>query len=424
MAVRPTGDATHAATPNVAVDVAIDVDRDVRSIATDSVERALEDVAVGRAVVVVDDEGAGYGTLICAASVVTPELLAFIVRYTAGYVMVAITDADAERLALPPLHNTEQYGRAEAFLVSADAREGVTTGISATDRAYTIRLIANQTTMAADLTRPGHVVPVRARTGGVLRRPGGPEAALDLARLAGLPPAGVLCDIVSATDTCGLAGPVESRAFADDHGLSLIVLTDLVSYRLRSEQLVRRTEAVRMPVQYGEFTAIGYTNGRDEREHLAFVYGEVGIGEDVLVRVHRECLLGDVFHSLRCGCHARLEQALAAIAGEGRGVVVYIRNHEDHNGGLLRKLHAYARDGDSWEPPDSAPEVETPADERDYGTGAQILADLGIRTMRVLTNSAGRMVSLEAYGLSIIGQVPLPLFPPQDDATVAKHPGG
>ena len=380
------------------------------TVPLDTVERAIADIAAGKAVVVVDDEDReNEGDLIFAAELATPELVAFMVRYTSGYICVPITEADADRLDLPPMFRVNQDRRGTAYTVTVDAREGISTGISATDRAHTIRLLADPATTSADLSRPGHVVPLRARDGGVLRRPGHTEAAVDLALLAGLAPAGVLCEVVSEKDPAGMARADELRVFADEHGLAMISIADLIAYRRRFEKLVERVASARVPLRYGEFTAVGYSSSYDNREHVAFVFGEIGDGEDVLVRVHSECLTGDVFGSLRCDCGPQLDAALAAVAREGRGVVLYIRGHEGRGIGLLHKLQAYQLQDAGADTLDANLELGLPADARDYGTGAQILVDLGIHTMRLLSNNPAKRAGLEGYGLRIIGQVPLPV---------------
>jgi len=375
----------------------------------DSVERAIKDIADGKAVVVIDDEDReNEGDLIFAAQLATPDLVAFMVRYTSGYICVAITEAEADRLDLPPMFRVNQDRRGTAYTVTVDAREGVTTGISAQDRAKTIAALADPMTSSADLARPGHVVPLRARDGGVLRRAGHTEAAVDLALLAGLTPSGALCEIVSEKDPSGMARGPELRNFADEHGLALISIADLIAYRRKFDVLVERVAAARVPLQYGEFTAVGYRSTYDDREHVAFVYGDIGDGENVLVRVHSECLTGDVFGSLRCDCGPQLQAALAAVASEGRGVVLYIRGHEGRGIGLLHKLQAYQLQDEGADTLDANLALGLPADSRDYGTGAQILAELGIRTMRLLSNNPAKRAGLEGYGLRIVGQVPMP----------------
>jgi 3,4-dihydroxy 2-butanone 4-phosphate synthase/GTP cyclohydrolase II len=379
------------------------------SVVLDTVERALADFKAGKPVVVVDDEDReNEGDLIFAAELATPELVAFMVRYTSGYICVPITGADADRLDLPPMFHTNQDRRGTAYAVTVDAREGVSTGISATDRARTIRLLADPATNSADLARPGHVVPLRALDGGVLRRPGHTEAAVDLAILAGLSPAGVLCEIVSEKDPSGMARAEELRVFADAHDLAMISIAALIAYRRRFDKLVDRVASARVPLRAGEFTAVGYSSSYDDSEHVAFVYGDIGDGMDVLVRVHSECLTGDVFGSLRCDCGPQLDAALTAIAREGRGIVLYIRGHEGRGIGLLHKLQAYQLQDAGADTIDANLALGLPADARDYGTGAQILVDLGVHTMRLLSNNPAKRAGLEGYGLRITGQIPLP----------------
>ena len=378
-------------------------------VVLDSVDRAVADIAAGKAVIVVDDEDReNEGDLIFAAELATPELVAFMVRYTSGYICVSITEENADRLDLPPMFRVNQDRRGTAYAVTVDAREGISTGISAADRSHTIRLLADSRTNAADLARPGHIVPLRARAGGVLRRPGHTEAAVDLATIAGLSPAGVLCEVVSEKDPAGMARAEELRVFADEHDLALISITDLIAYRRRFDKPVERVASARVPLRYGEFTAVGYRSSYDEREHVAFVFGEIGDGEDVLVRVHSECLTGDVFGSLRCDCGPQLDTALAAVAREGRGIVLYVRGHEGRGIGLLHKLQAYQLQDAGADTYDANVALGLPADARDYGTGAQILVDLGVRTMRLLSNNPAKRAGLEGYGLRIRGQVPLP----------------
>ena len=376
----------------------------------DTVERAIADIKSGKAVVVIDDEDReNEGDLILAAELATPELIAFMIRYTSGYICASLSEADADRLDLPPMFHTNQDRRGTAYTVTVDAREGVDTGISATDRAHTIRLLADPDSAAADFSRPGHVVPLRAKDGGVLRRPGHTEAAVDLAVLAGLHPAGVLCEIVSEKDPVHMARGEELRVFADEHDLAMIAIADLIAYRRRFEKLVERIASARVPLRHGQFMAVGYSSSYDDREHVAFVYGDIGDGEDVLVRVHSECLTGDVFGSLRCDCGPQLDAALAAVAREGRGVVLYVRGHEGRGIGLLHKLQAYQLQDDGADTLDANLALDLPADARDYGTGAQILVDLGVHSMRLLTNNPAKRAGLEGYGLHITGREPLPV---------------
>ena len=375
----------------------------------DTVERAVADIAAGRAVVVVDDEDReNEGDLIFAAELATPELVAFMVRYTSGYICVPLPEEDCDRLDLPPMFHTNQDKRGTAYTVTVDAREGVTTGISATDRARTIRLLASAESSPVDFTRPGHVVPLRAREGGVLRRTGHTEAAVDLARMAGLRPAGVLCELVSQKDEGDMARLEECKAFAQEHGLSIISIADLVAHRRRTESQVTRVAEARIPTRYGDFRAVGYDSLLDGIEHVALVKGEIGDGEDVLVRVHSECLTGDVFGSRRCDCGPQLDAALEAVSVAGRGVVLYVRGHEGRGIGLMHKLQAYQLQDHGSDTVDANLELGLPADARDYGTGAQILADLGVRSMRLLTNNPTKRAGLEGYGLEIVGRVPLP----------------
>ncbi len=375
----------------------------------DSIEQALIDIAAGKAVVVVDDEDReNEGDLIFAAEMATPELVSFMVRYTSGYICVPLTEQDCDRLELPPMHTVNQDKRGTAYAVAVDAREGVSTGISATDRARTMRLLANPESTPGDFTRPGHIVPLRAKPGGVLRRPGHTEAAIDLAVMAGLRPAGVLCEIVSQKDEGDMARLEELRGFADEHGLTLVSIADLVAWRRRTEKQVTRIAEARIPTDHGQFRAVGYESLLDGTEHVALVKGEIAGGDDVLVRVHSECLTGDVFGSRRCDCGPQLDAALAAVAREGRGVVLYMRGHEGRGIGLMHKLQAYQLQDAGSDTVDANLELGLPADARDYGTGAQILVDLGVRTMRLLSNNPAKRAGLEGYGLEIVGRVPLP----------------
>ena len=374
----------------------------------EDVERAIADIAAGRPVIVVDDEDReNEGDLIFAAEKATPELVAFMVRYTSGYICVPLPEEEADRLDLPPMFHTNQDARGTAYAVTVDAREGVSTGISAADRARTIRLLASAETKPTDLSRPGHVVPLRARPGGVLRRPGHTEASIDLAVLAGLRPAGVLCEMVNDDGTMQRRPDLEK--FAVEHDLALITIADLVAYRRRRETQVERVVETRLPTEHGDFTAVGYRSLADDGEHVALVHGDLGDGTDVLVRVHSECLTGDVFGSKRCDCGPQLDAALERVAEAGRGVVLYMRGHEGRGIGLLHKLQAYQLQDRGFDTVDANLELGLPADARDYGTGAQILADLGIRSMRLLTNNPAKRAGLEGYGLTITGREELPV---------------
>ncbi|MGH3737034.1 MAG: bifunctional 3,4-dihydroxy-2-butanone-4-phosphate synthase/GTP cyclohydrolase II, partial [Micromonosporaceae bacterium] len=326
-----------------------------------------------------------------------------------GYICAPLSAELCDHLELPPMYHTNQDRRGTAYAVTVDAREGVSTGISAADRARTVRLLADPATAASDLARPGHVVPLRAKPGGVLRRPGHTEAAIDLATLAGLRPAGVLCEMVNDDGT--MQRLPDLTAFAAEHGLTLVSIADLIAYRRRTETQVERVAEARIPTPEGNFRAVGYRSTVDSREHIALVYGELADGEDVLVRVHSECLTGDVFGSLRCDCGPQLQAALGAVAAEGRGVVLYVRGHEGRGIGLLHKLQAYQLQDDGRDTVDANLDLGLPADNRDYGTGAQILADLGVHSMRLLTNNPAKRAGLEGYGLTITGRVALPIRP-------------
>ncbi|WP_308282921.1 bifunctional 3,4-dihydroxy-2-butanone-4-phosphate synthase/GTP cyclohydrolase II [Pseudonocardia nigra] len=380
----------------------------------EAIERAVADLRAGKAVVVVDDEDReNEGDLIFAAEMATPELVSFMVRYTSGYICVALTESECDRLDLPPMHHTNADSFRTAFTVTVDAKAGITTGISATDRAHTIRLLADPAAGPADLVRPGHVLPLRARDGGVLRRPGHTEAAVDLSRLAGLSAAGALCEIVSQKTDGEMARGEELRVFAEDHDLTLITIADLIAYRRRFEKHVVRVAQARIPTAHGDFIAYGFDSLLDGIEHIALVRGDVatpeGSGEDVLVRVHSECLTGDVFGSLRCDCGPQLDAALGAVAEEGRGVVLYMRGHEGRGIGLLHKLQAYQLQEAGADTVDANLALGLPADARDYGIGAQILVDLGVKSMRLLTNNPDKRAGLEGYGLTVTGRVPLPV---------------
>jgi 3,4-dihydroxy 2-butanone 4-phosphate synthase/GTP cyclohydrolase II len=374
----------------------------------DPVVDAIAAIAAGRAVVVVDDEDReNEGDLVFAASRATPELVGFMIRYSSGVVCVPMEGHELDRLKLPPMTRVNEDRKGTAYSVSVDARSGVSTGISAADRAHTIRVLVDSATDPHELTRPGHVFPLRAAEGGVLRRTGHTEAAVDMARLAGLRPAGVVCEIVH--DDGSMMRAPALRAFADEHGLLMISIADLVHYRRHTERSVVRAAETVLPTAYGDFRAVGYRSTLDGVEHVAFVRGDLGDGADVLVRVHSECLTGDVFGSLRCDCGPQLHAALAAVSREGRGVVLYMRGHEGRGIGLVHKLQAYQLQDDGADTVDANLSLGLPADARDYGTGAQILAELGVRSMRLLTNNPAKRAGLEGYGLEIVGRVRLPV---------------
>lgn len=375
-----------------------------------SIEQALEDLRQGKAIVVVDDEDReNEGDLIFAAEMATPELVGFMVRYTSGYICVPLPEESCDRLDLPPMFHTNEDKHSTAYAVTVDAAEGVTTGISAADRAHTIRTLADPNAQRGDVRRPGHVVPLRARDGGVLRRAGHTEAAVDLTRMAGLEPAGAICEIVSQKDIGDMARFDELQVFSAEHDLTMISIADLIAYRRRSEKHVQRIASAKLPTAFGDFLAVGYDAMYDEVEHVALVYGDIGDGEDVLVRVHSECLTGDVFASLRCDCGPQLHAAMQAVAEEGRGVVLYVRGHEGRGIGLLHKLQAYQLQDGGADTVDANLDLGLPVDGRDYGTGAQILVDLGIKSMRLLSNNPAKRAGLEGYGLRVTGRMPLPL---------------
>jgi 3,4-dihydroxy 2-butanone 4-phosphate synthase/GTP cyclohydrolase II len=372
------------------------------------IEQAIADIAAGKAVVVVDDaDRENEGDIIFAAEKATPELLAFTVKYSSGVVCAPLAAEDCDRLELPPMYHVNQDRKGTAYTVSVDAREGVTTGISAADRAHTIATLANPVSTSDDLSRPGHVFPLRAAEGGVLRRPGHTEAAVDLARLAGLRPAGAIAEVTSTDGS--MARLPELVDFCHEHGLTLISIADLVKYRRRHESQVIAVAEARIPTPHGEFRAVGYRSLLDGREHIALVAGDLGDGKDVLVRVHSECLTGDIFASLRCDCGPQLDASIEAVGREGRGVVLYVRGHEGRGIGIMHKLQAYQLQDDGADTLDANLELGLPADARDYGTGAQILVDLGVRTMRLLTNNPTKRAGLEGYGLEIVDRVPLPV---------------
>ncbi|UGY90345.1 bifunctional 3,4-dihydroxy-2-butanone-4-phosphate synthase/GTP cyclohydrolase II [Streptomyces gobiensis] len=376
----------------------------------DPVERALSDIAAGRPVVVVDDaDRENEGDLIIAAEMATPEIVAFMMTECRGLICVPMEGPELDRLELPQMvqHNTESMSTAFTVSVDASAAHGVSTGISAADRATTIRMLADPAFSPSDFVRPGHVFPLRARPGGVLTRDGHTEAGVDLARLAGLRPAAAIVEI-AAEDGTMLRLP-ELVPFARKHGLAIISIEDLIAYRKSAEPTVRREAETRLPTVHGDFRAYGYRSTVDGVEHIALVAGELGDGEDVLVRVHSECLTGDIFHSLRCDCGPQLNASLQRVQDEGRGVVIYLRGHEGRGIGLLSKLRAYELQERGRDTLDANLELGLPADARDYAAGAQMLTDLGVRTVRLMTNNPEKTAALVKHGLRVTGREPMPV---------------
>lgn len=380
------------------------------SVELDSIEEAIAEIAAGKMVVVVDDEDReNEGDLIFAASKTTPELVGFMVRHSSGVICVPMEGPDLDRLGLPPMTAVNEDRKGTAYSVSVDARDGIETGISAKDRSRTIKVLSDSATEPWEITRPGHVFPLRAMPGGVLRRPGHTEAAVDLARLAGLTPAGVICEIVH--DDGSMMRAPELRAFANEHGLKMISIADLIKYRRRNESLIKRVATAKLPTEFGEFDIVGYESILDSTDHVALVMGDIGDGQDVLVRVHSECLTGDALGSLRCDCGPQLRAAMRIVAAEGRGVVLYVRGHEGRGIGLLHKLAAYQLQDGGADTVSANVALGLPADARDYGTGAQILGDLGIKSMRLLTNNPTKRAGLDGYGLTITQAVAIEIEP-------------
>ncbi|MGW8375898.1 bifunctional 3,4-dihydroxy-2-butanone-4-phosphate synthase/GTP cyclohydrolase II [Streptomyces sp. ODS28] len=379
-------------------------------LALDPVERALADIAAGRPVVVVDDESReNEGDLVVAAETITPEVVAFMMSECRGLICTPMESSDIDRLQLPQMveKNTESMGTAFTVSVDATGEHGVTTGISAADRAATIRLLADPASRPADFVRPGHAFPLRAKDGGVLARPGHTEAGVDLARMAGLRPAAAIVEIAGEDGTM-LRLP-ELVPFARKHGLAIISIEDLIAYRTLAEPTVRREASTRLPTQYGDFRAYGYRSTADGVEHIALAAGDLGDGEDVLVRVHSECLTGDVFASQRCDCGPQLHASMERVQEEGRGVVLYLRGHEGRGIGLLSKLRAYELQERGRDTLDANLELGLPADARDYAAAAQILGDLGVRSLRLLTNNPEKSEALERHGLRVTGREPMPV---------------
>ena len=378
-----------------------------------TIEEAVAEIREGRMVVVVDDPGReNEGDLTIAAQFATPEAINFMATHARGLICLCLTEARADEMGLRPMTDHNEAPLGTAFTVSVEAREGVTTGISAADRSRTIQVAIHPASTPHDLVQPGHVFPLRAKPGGVLERIGQTEAAVDLARLAGLTSAGVVCEIMNDDGT--MARVDDLVPYCERHGLKMITVADLVEYRRRHEKLVERGAAVRLPTDFGEFQAIAFREKLTGKTHVALVKGDVGGAENVLVRVHSECLTGDVFHSLRCDCGEQLEHALAQIEAEGSGVLLYMAQ-EGRGIGLLNKLRAYELQEQGLDTVEANVELGFPADARDYGIGNQILADLGLTTIRILTNNPKKLTGIDVFGLTVVEQVPIEVAPQEEN---------
>ncbi len=374
-----------------------------------TIEEAIEDIRAGKFVVVVDAaDRENEGDLTIAAQFATPEAINFMATHGRGLICLCLTDERCDELRLKPMTERNETPFETAFTISIEAREGISTGISAHDRSRTIQVAIDKTKGPNDLVQPGHVFPLRARPGGVLQRAGQTEAAVDLARLAGLMPAGVVCEVMNDDGT--MARVPDLIPYCDRHGLKMVTVADLIEYRRRTEKLVERMTSVRLPTSYGEFTAVAFREKLTGKHHVALVRGKVEGAEDVLVRVHSECLTGDVFHSLRCDCGEQLDQALKRIAAEDRGVLLYMAQ-EGRGIGLLNKLKAYELQENGLDTVEANLELGFPPDAREYGIGSQILSDLGLTTIRILTNNPRKISGIEGFGLTVREQVPIEVPP-------------